>query len=85
MDEIRNICIIGAGNVGIACAVDFSLNYECNITVLSSKANTLSSSFKIVDTDTNEKRIGKKIAITYDSISKVDADAYCTILPEESK
>lgn len=82
MDEIRNICIIGAGNVGIACAVDFSLNYECNISVLSSKANTLSSSFKIVDTDTNEKRIGKKIAITYDYKKALeDADLVVITVP----
>lgn len=66
MDDIRNICIIGAGNVGIACAVDLSLNAACNITILTSKANTLSKTFKIIDTDTDETRIGKNIAVTSD-------------------
>lgn len=63
MIDVKNICILGAGNVGIASAVDLSLrNY--NVTLLTSKADKLEKDFTKIDIDTNQKSTATNINVT---------------------
>lgn len=80
MTKLKNICVIGAGNVGVASAVDFSLNSECNVSLLTSKAKSLTvASFKIIDTDTNNIRTGKNITVS-DDYNEVLSDADLVVI-----
>ena len=47
----KNICIIGAGNIGIACAVELSLNTDYSVFLLTKKAKLLPNHFKMINTD----------------------------------
>ena len=62
-----NICIVGAGNVGISTAVDISQNPTYSVCLLTSKSNLLSDK-KIYKYDTDKDIIltGNKIFITND-------------------
>lgn len=52
MIEINNICIIGAGNVGVTLAVDIANATNKNIILHTSKASSLDTFFSKTDTDT---------------------------------
>ena len=66
MCSIKNICIVGAGNVGVSCAVDLSIRTDCTITIFSSKAEALTTDFKLFDIDSGKTFIGKNIKVTSD-------------------
>ena len=66
MYNIKNICIIGAGNVGVACAVELSVRNECKVKILSSKADKINLPLKMLDTDTGKTIEGNNISITSD-------------------
>ena len=53
MISINKICIIGAGNVGVAAAVDIYNATQKEVILHTSKANSLNSSFTKIDTDNN--------------------------------
>ena len=82
MEEIKNISIIGAGNIGVAIAVDLSLNENHSITILTSRAKNLNKSFIRIDSDTNETIIGKNIKVTDDySEALQDCDLLLITVP----
>lgn len=62
-----NICIVGAGNVGLSAAVDISQNEAYSVCLLTSKANLLSDKTLYKhDTDKDITLTGNKIIITSD-------------------
>lgn len=66
MCGIKNICIVGGGNVGVSCAVDLSVKTDCSVTLLTSKPDRVISPLKMLDLDSGEVFEGKNIAITSD-------------------
>jgi len=64
--NIKNICIIGAGNIGVTAAVDISQNPSYKVTLISSRANEINNTFKKIDSDTGIETIGKNITVTND-------------------
>ena len=66
MCGIKNICIVGGGNVGVSCAVDLSVKTDCSVTLLTSKTDRVISPLKMLDLDSGELFEGKNIAITSD-------------------
>jgi hypothetical protein len=66
MINIKNICIIGAGNIGVAAAAAISQNNQFNVTLLSSRAKDLSCPLKKIDTDSNTEILGNNIFLTDD-------------------
>ena len=63
------ITIVGAGNIGIACAVDLAQDKENHITVFTHKAWNLNKIFSKVDIDTDEVVCTESIYITNDKES----------------
>ena len=72
MVDIKNICIIGAGNIGMTAAIDISQKTTYKVTLLSSRANELNIPFKKIDSDTGIETIGKNIIVTNDYKSAMD-------------
>ena len=72
MNEIKKVCIIGAGNIGVAIAVDLSLNENITVTILTSRAKDLNKDFMRIDSETNEKFVGKDIQVTDDYLKALD-------------
>lgn len=66
MFNINRICIIGAGNVGIACGVELSKRTTCKVILLTSKADKIELPLKMLDTDTGKIIEGMNISITSD-------------------
>ena len=64
MFNIKNICIIGAGNIGIASAVEISQHEQFYVTLLTSHAKKLNGLFKNIDTISNKETTGKNIVVT---------------------
>ncbi len=82
MFNIKNICIIGAGNIGIAAAVDISQNESYSVTLLSSHANNLSNIFTKIDPLNDEKIVSKKINVTDDyNIALSNSDLVIVAIP----
>lgn len=79
---MNNICIIGGGNIGIACAVELSLKNKYSVTILTSKASRMNNSFTMIDTDTGNKTVSGFINVT-DDYSKAleNADIVLVTLP----
>lgn len=50
---MKKVCIVGGGNIGIACAVDLSLKKEFSVIIYTHKAKNLPNYFTKVDTDKN--------------------------------
>lgn len=72
MRGIENICIIGAGNIGTAMAVDLSLHDDVKVTVLTSRAEILQDGFAKIDSDTGEMTRGRNIFVTADYSTALD-------------
>lgn len=79
MGTIKNISIIGAGNIGIAVAVDLSTKDDVNITLLTSKVDKLKSPFIKTDTITGETITGKNISVTDDYYKALTSCDLCII------
>lgn len=78
----KNICIIGGGNIGIACAIEISLNKNYTVTLLSSKADKMPNNFKMINTDNQKELISDSINVTNDSKTALkDADIVLVTLP----
>lgn len=71
------ITIVGAGNIGIACAVDLSKTTDNIVTVYTHKANKIDGCLKKIDMDTNEVLTSDSVIITD---SKEKAFANCDIV-----
>ena len=54
---MKKITIVGAGNIGIACAVDLALNNNNTVTIFSHKASNLGKTFTKVDHMLNHKAV----------------------------
>lgn len=65
-DNIKNICIIGAGNVGIALAVDITQKKEFNVRILTSRAQDLPVVYEKNDIDKNIKLTSNNLKVTND-------------------
>lgn len=61
---MHKITIVGAGNIGIACAVDLSKSTDNVVTVYTHKANKFGSCLKKIDMDTNEVVTSDSVFIT---------------------
>ncbi len=73
--DLKKICIIGGGNVGIAAAIDISQNDEISTILITSKNKILNNKIlKLKDSDTNEVREGRNILVTnnYDELNDAD-------------
>ena len=63
---VKQVCIIGGGNIGITCAVDISLNKNYKVSLLTKKAALLPEQLKIHDTESNTDRVSNSVTITDD-------------------
>lgn len=78
----KNICIIGAGNIGVACAFDISLNDNYSVTIFSKRANTLPSKFtKINSLDNTEKESNPIIVTNDEEIAFKNAEIILVTVP----
>lgn len=66
MLEVKKICIIGAGNIGVAVAVDLVSHNDISVVLLSSHLNPGIETFKYIDSTTNEIIIGNNVFVTSD-------------------
>lgn len=79
--SINKICIVGAGNVGVATAVDIYNATHKEVILHTSKADRLKEYFIKIDTDTNEIKKAK-IKVTNDySISMCNTDLVIITVP----
>lgn len=78
----KNICIIGAGNIGIACAVELSLNTDYSVFLLTKKAKLLPNHFKMINTDSTLEMESNYISVTDDNkVALKNADVVIVTLP----
>lgn len=81
MIEINKICIVGAGNVGVATAVDINNATHKEVILHTSKAKNLGEEFEKFDTDTNEvKKAHIKVTDNYD-VSMNNTDLVIITVP----
>lgn len=64
---MKKVCIVGGGNIGIACAVDLSLKKEFSVIIYTHKAKNLPNYFTKVDTDKNLEVKSNFIEMTDDA------------------
>ena len=82
MEQIKNISILGAGNIGIAIAVDLSQKKDLKISLLTSKATTLQLPLQKIDIETSEVIVSRNVIITSDySVALTDCDLLIITVP----
>lgn len=80
--SINKICVVGAGNVGIALAVDISVISGKEVILLTQKTDLLSTDFVKIDSDTGKICKSNKIRVTSDyKIGIENADIVFITLP----
>ncbi len=82
LKNIKNITIVGAGNIGLASAVDISQNDIYTVTLLSTRAESLLNDFSKIDFETGKIIKGKNIKLTADyKEAFLECDAAIVTLP----
>ena len=53
--KVKKVCVVGAGNVGVALAIDISVKTGREVTFLTKKNDLESQEFFKVDSDTGKR------------------------------
>lgn len=64
---MKKVCVVGGGNIGIACAVDLSLKKEFSVIIYTHKAKNLPNYFTKIDTYKNLEVKSNYIEMTDDA------------------
>lgn len=80
--KVKKVCVVGAGNVGVALAIDISVKTGREVTLLTKKNDLESQEFFKVDSDTGKRYTSNKIRVTSDyKVAIEEADFVFVTLP----